>query len=47
MTARDADSGPFCIVQISDCHLAADPAQPYRGRNADAGLRSVLAGAKA
>ena len=47
MATREVGSGPFCVLQISDCHLAADPAQPYRGRNADAGLRSVLAGAKA
>ncbi|MDT8437691.1 MAG: metallophosphoesterase [Wenzhouxiangellaceae bacterium] len=26
------------LVQVSDCHLAADPAADYRGQNADANL---------
>src|SRR6056297_2774761 len=26
------------VVQVSDCHLAADSAAQYRGRNADEGL---------
>jgi len=30
------------VIQISDCHLAAEPDMPYRGRNADAGLRSLV-----
>ena len=29
------------IIQISDCHLPADPATPYRGENADANLSAV------
>jgi len=33
---------PLRVIQISDCHLPADPATPYRGVNADAGLQAVL-----
>lgn len=29
------------IVQLSDCHLPANPDQPYRGENADENLRRV------
>lgn len=29
------------IIQISDCHLPADPATPYREQNADANLSAV------
>lgn len=29
------------LVQVSDCHLPADPATPYRGSNADAGLAAL------
>jgi 3',5'-cyclic-AMP phosphodiesterase len=33
---------PFRLVQISDCHLAESATTPYRGKNADAGLQSLL-----
>jgi 3',5'-cyclic-AMP phosphodiesterase len=33
---------PFRLVQISDCHLPADPRTLYRGRNADWGLESLV-----
>jgi Icc protein len=33
---------PFRLVQISDCHLAESAATSYRGKNADAGLHSLL-----
>ena len=29
------------VVQISDCHLPADPRTPYRGQDADANLKGV------
>jgi len=29
------------VVQLSDCHLSADPRKPYRGQNADANLKKV------
>ncbi|MDX1555799.1 MAG: metallophosphoesterase, partial [Xanthomonadales bacterium] len=29
------------VIQISDCHLSADPARPYRGENADRNLERV------
>ena len=32
----------FRLVQISDCHLSASAATPYRGKNADAGLLSLV-----
>jgi Icc protein len=35
-------SQPFRLVQISDCHLAENAATPYRGKDADAGLQSLL-----
>ncbi|NDY95205.1 metallophosphoesterase [Wenzhouxiangella limi] len=33
---------PFTLVQLSDCHLSADPGAEYRGQNADANLLSLL-----
>jgi Icc protein len=30
------------IIQISDCHVASDPAADYRGQNADRNLASLL-----
>jgi Icc protein len=30
------------ILQVSDCHVAADPAADYRGQNADRNLLSLL-----
>lgn len=30
------------LVQISDCHVSADPDASYRGQNADSGLKSLL-----
>lgn len=33
---------PFTLLQLSDCHLPADPALPYRGQNADAQLQRLL-----
>lgn len=33
----------FRLVQISDCHLPAKPATPYRGLNADEGLSALVA----
>ncbi len=34
------------IIQISDCHLPADPQASYRGQNADANLKAVMAQAR-
>jgi Icc protein len=31
------------VVQLSDCHLSADPAKPYRGQDADRNLQKVWA----
>jgi Icc protein len=33
---------PLKIIQLSDCHVAADPDADYRGHNADRNLASVL-----
>ncbi len=33
---------PFTLLQLSDCHLSADPAAAYRGQNADANLARLL-----
>ena len=33
---------PLCIIQLTDCHVAADPAADYRGQNADRNLAAVL-----
>ena len=33
---------PFTLLQLSDCHLSADPAAEYRGQNADANLARLL-----
>ncbi|MFP4207435.1 MAG: metallophosphoesterase [Wenzhouxiangella sp.] len=33
---------PFTLLQLSDSHLAADPAADYRGQNADANLARLL-----
>lgn len=33
---------PFLLLQLSDCHLSADPAALYRGENADANLKRLL-----
>ena len=35
-------SPPFTLLQLSDCHLSADPATLYRGQDADANLHSLL-----
>ena len=35
-------SQPFTLLQLSDCHLSADPAASYRGQNADANLARLL-----
>ena len=32
----------FRLLQVSDCHLSADKAARYRGRNADEGLESLV-----
>ena len=32
---------PTKVIQISDCHLRADPSVPYRGQDADANLKKV------
>ena len=32
---------PWRLLQLSDCHLPPDPADPYRGVNADRGLAAV------
>ena len=37
-----AQSRAFRLLQISDCHLAADPTQRYRGRNAGEALDRLL-----
>lgn len=34
---------PYRLLQISDCHLAADSAAPYRKRNAAQGLEQIVA----
>ena len=39
--SRAHDSG-FRLIQLSDCHLPANPDRAYRGLNADAGLEAVL-----
>lgn len=33
---------PFTLLQLSDCHLSADPEARYRDQNADATLLSLL-----
>lgn len=35
------------VIQLSDCHLRADPAVPYRGQDADANLHRVWRQAQA
>jgi 3',5'-cyclic-AMP phosphodiesterase len=35
------------LLQLTDCHLAEDPAQSYRGQNADANLKSLLPACRA
>lgn len=35
-------SAPFTVLQLSDCHVSADPGALYRGQNADAALQSLL-----
>jgi len=47
MAIRGRSGVIFRLLQISDCHLSADKAAPYRGRNADAELESLIARAKA
>ena len=37
---------PLRIVQLSDCHVAADPQASYRGQNADRNLSAVLEAVK-
>jgi Icc protein len=39
-------SKPIRIIQLSDCHVAADPAADYRGQNADRNLAAVLQAVK-
>lgn len=34
---------PFQLLQLTDCHLSADPAADYRGENADLRLDEVVA----
>jgi len=38
---------PRYLLQISDCHLMPDPAEPFRGLDTDATLRAVVADALA
>ena len=33
---------PFLLLQLTDCHLSADPAADYRGENADRRLDEVV-----
>jgi len=33
---------PLRVIQLSDCHVSADPESDYRGQNADRNLSSVL-----
>jgi len=33
---------PLRVIQLSDCHVAADPGADYRGQNADRNLSAVL-----
>jgi len=35
-------SQPFTLLQLSDCHLSANPEAAYRGQNADANLGRLL-----
>ncbi len=35
-------SEPFILLQLSDCHMSADPDALYRGHNADARLAALL-----
>lgn len=37
----------FTLLQISDCHLSADPATDYRGENPDANLERLLPACRA
>ena len=37
---------PIKLLQISDCHLARDPAAAYRGQNADANLERLIGPAR-
>ncbi len=38
---------PFTLLQITDTHLPADPATPYRGQNADDNLKSLIPACRA
>src|SRR5665811_215051 len=40
-------SSRFLIVQISDCHVAADPSQKYRGINPHHNLKTMMDKVKA
>lgn len=45
MTGRSPFAGKSAalhIIQISDCHISADPDALYRGQNADANFRIIL-----
>ncbi len=45
MTGRNSfagDSATLRIIQISDCHVSADPDALYRGQSADANFKKVL-----
>lgn len=39
---KSSQSRGFRLAQISDCHLPASPATPYRGLKADPGLAAVV-----
>ena len=42
MTVAGKSGSPFRLLQLSDCHLPADPGTLYRGQNADEGLQRLL-----
>ncbi len=40
--AAATSAQPFTLLQLSDCHLPADPEASYRGENADRNLSALL-----
>lgn len=39
-------NNPLRVIQLSDCHVAADPGADYRGQNAERNLAAVLTAAE-
>lgn len=46
-SAVDAAASGFRLVQVSDCHLPANPSNRYRGQNADANLQRLTEAVRA